>query len=41
MVDGENFINLAAPFMGDMTFPVEDQLRGEIPWKEWMITTRI
>jgi hypothetical protein len=24
-----------------MTFSVEDQLRGEIPWKEWMITTRI
>jgi len=41
MVDGENFINLIAPFMGDMTFRVGDQLRGEIPWKEWMITTRI
>lgn len=41
MVDGENFINLVAPFMGDMTFPVDDQIRGEIPWKEWMVTTRI
>jgi LmbE family N-acetylglucosaminyl deacetylase len=41
MVDGEKFINLIAPFMGDMTFPVDDQLRGEFPWKEWMITTRI
>ncbi|NOT03527.1 MAG: PIG-L family deacetylase [Anaerolineales bacterium] len=41
MVDGENFINLISPFMGDMTFPVDDQLRGEIAWKEWMITTRI
>ncbi|MBK8823595.1 MAG: PIG-L family deacetylase [Anaerolineales bacterium] len=41
MVDGENFINLVAPFMGDMTFPVDDQLRGEFPWKDWMITTRI
>jgi len=41
MVDGENFINLIAPAMGDMTFPVDDQLRGEVPWKEWMITTRI
>lgn len=41
MVDGENFINLVAPFMGDMTFPVDDQLRGETAWKEWMITTRI
>jgi LmbE family N-acetylglucosaminyl deacetylase len=41
MVDSENFINLVAPFMGDMTFPVDDQLRGEVAWKEWMITTRI
>lgn len=41
MVDGENFINLIAPFMGDMTFPVDDQIRGEIAWKEWMVTTRI
>ncbi len=41
MVDGENFINLISPFMEDMTFPVDDQLRGEFPWKEWMITTRI
>ena len=41
MVDGENFINLIAPFMGDMSFPVDDQVRGEIPWKEWMVTTRI
>jgi LmbE family N-acetylglucosaminyl deacetylase len=41
MVDSENFINLIAPFMGDMTFPVDDQIRAETPWKEWMITTRI
>lgn len=41
MVDGENFVNLIAPFMGDMTFQVDDQLRGESPWKEWMITARI
>jgi len=41
MVDSENFINLIAPFMGDMTFPVDDQIRGEAAWKEWTITTRI
>lgn len=42
MVDGENFINLVTPFMDAMDFPiVDDQQRGEIPWKEWMITTRI
>jgi LmbE family N-acetylglucosaminyl deacetylase len=41
MVDAENFINLITPVVGEITFPVDDQLRGEIPWKEWMITTRI
>jgi LmbE family N-acetylglucosaminyl deacetylase len=41
MIDSENFVNLIAPFIGDMTFPVDGQLRGEIAWKEWMITTRI
>ena len=41
MVDSESFIDLVAPFVGDMTFPVDDQLRGEVAWKEWMITTRI
>lgn len=41
MVDSENFINLVAPFVGDITFPVDDQTRGEVAWKEWMITTRI
>jgi LmbE family N-acetylglucosaminyl deacetylase len=41
MVDSENFINLVAPFMDDMAFPVDDQVRGEVAWKEWMITTRI
>jgi len=41
MVDGENFINLIAPFMADMSFLVGDQLRSEFPWKEWMITTKI
>ena len=41
MVDSESFINLIAPFVGDITFPVDDQVRGEVAWKEWMITTRI
>jgi len=41
MVDSENFVNLIAPFMSEMTFPVEDQLRGEVAWKEWMVTTHI
>ena len=41
MVDSESFINLIAPFAGELTFAVDDQLRGEVPWKEWMVTTRI
>lgn len=41
MVDSENFVNLIAPFMGEMTFPVGDEIRGEVGWKEWMVTTRI
>jgi len=42
MVDGESFINLVAPFMGGMDFPVIDnQPRNEVVWKDWMITTRI
>ncbi|HEX5837882.1 MAG TPA: PIG-L family deacetylase [Anaerolineales bacterium] len=41
MVDSENFVSLIAPFMGDMTFAVDDQVRGETAWKDWMITTRI
>jgi len=41
MVDSEDFIHLIAPFVGDLTFPVDDQIRGEVAWKEWMITTRI
>ena len=41
MVDSEDFVNLVVPFVGDMSFPVDDQVRGEVPWKDWMITTRI
>ncbi len=41
MVDSEDLINLITPFMDGMTFALEDQLRGEVAWKNWMITTRI
>ena len=42
MVDGENFVNLVEPFMSEMNFPIVDcQQRGQITWKNWMITTRI
>ena len=41
MVDSEGFVNLVTPFVGDISFPVGDQIRGEIAWKDWMITARI
>ena len=41
MVDAESFINLIVPFMDDMSFRVDDQVRGEVPWKDWAVTTRI
>jgi LmbE family N-acetylglucosaminyl deacetylase len=41
MVDSENFVNLVTSYMGDITFHVDDQIRGEVAWKDWMITTRI
>lgn len=41
MVDSEGFVNLIEPFVEDMSFQVDDQIRGEAPWKDWMITTRV
>jgi LmbE family N-acetylglucosaminyl deacetylase len=41
MVDSEYFVNLVMPYFEDMSFPVDDQIRSENPWKEWMVTTRI
>jgi LmbE family N-acetylglucosaminyl deacetylase len=41
MVDSDNFVNLITPFLGEITIPVDGQLRGEVPWREWAVTTRI
>ena len=41
MVDAENFVNFITSVMGDITFDVDDQTRGEVAWKKWMVTTRI
>lgn len=41
MVDAENFVNFITSVMGDITFEVDGQTRGEVAWKEWMVTTRI
>jgi LmbE family N-acetylglucosaminyl deacetylase len=41
MVDSQNFIHLIVPFMGDLAFRVDEQLRGEVAWSEWMITTHV
>jgi LmbE family N-acetylglucosaminyl deacetylase len=41
MVDTESFLEAITPVMGEITFEVGDQMRGEVAWKEWAITTRI
>jgi LmbE family N-acetylglucosaminyl deacetylase len=41
MVDSEEFVNLVMPYFEDMSFPVDDQIRSENPWKEWMISARV
>jgi LmbE family N-acetylglucosaminyl deacetylase len=41
MVDAENFVNFITSVMGDITFDVDGQTRGEVAWKEWAVTTRI
>jgi LmbE family N-acetylglucosaminyl deacetylase len=40
-VDDENFVNFISPFVGEIEFPVDGQTRGEVAWKDWMVTTRI
>ncbi len=41
MVDSESFVNFITPFFGEITFNVDGQTRGEVVWKDWMVTTRI
>jgi LmbE family N-acetylglucosaminyl deacetylase len=41
MVDSQAFVDLIAPAMGDMAFQLDDQVRGEVAWKDWAVTTRI
>lgn len=41
MVDSEDFGNFVTSAMGEITFQVDDQTRGEVAWKNWMVTTRI
>lgn len=40
-VDSEAIANLFMKYLGKIEFPVDGQIRGESPWKDWMITTRI
>ena len=40
-VDSEDLANLFTKYLGAIEFPVDDQVRGEAPWKDWMITTRV
>ncbi len=41
MVDSDSFVSLISAFMADLTFRVDDQVREETAWKDWMVTTRI
>lgn len=41
MVDSESFLQAITAVMGEITFTLDGQVRGEVPWKEWEITTRI
>ncbi|GJQ37427.1 MAG: GlcNAc-PI de-N-acetylase [Anaerolineaceae bacterium] len=41
MVDDEAFVDAVTPYIGEITFPVGSQMRGENAWKDWMVTTRI
>jgi LmbE family N-acetylglucosaminyl deacetylase len=40
-VDTEEIANLYEKHFGAIEFPVDDHVRGEAPWKDWMITTRV
>jgi LmbE family N-acetylglucosaminyl deacetylase len=40
-VDSEEFANFFMKYLGEIEFPVDDHVRGEAAWKDWMITTRI
>ena len=40
-VDSVEFANFFMKYLGEFEFPVNDQIPGEAPWKDWMITTRM
>lgn len=40
-VDSEEIAELFTKYLGAIEFPVDGQVRGEAPWKDWMITTRV
>ena len=40
-VDSEELADFFTKYLGAIEFPVDDQVRGEAPWKDWMITTRV
>ncbi len=41
MVDSEDFVNSILPYFGAIVFPVDGQMREEVAWHDWAITTRI
>jgi LmbE family N-acetylglucosaminyl deacetylase len=41
VVDSEEMAMVLKKYLGDIEFFVDGQARGESPWKDWMITTRV
>lgn len=40
-VDSDELALVLEKYLGVIEFPVDGQVRGESPWKDWMITTRV
>jgi LmbE family N-acetylglucosaminyl deacetylase len=40
-VDSEGIADALTRYLGAIEFPLDGQVRGEAPWKDWMITTRV
>jgi len=41
MVDSEDFVDLVSSAIGDLSFDVDGQKRGQVAWKDWEVTTRV
>lgn len=41
MVDSEDFVDAILPYFGEIVFPLDGEIREEVAWRGWTITTRI